>query len=180
MQDNDDNPTVVIDFNALKEELKKKEELASDDDLGIEFQVSTEDNSDLENLISEEEEEEIQSDLPNKNVYFFEFQSDFFSNLSYAHGHDYLKTVTQLPDLNKVLQTDPESIIVFYYNAAPKAVNQLCAQIKKKFVKTRSIIIAKNLSAQKAQAHKETASGADGYLTDQSTESDFNQLIREL
>ena len=54
-------------------------------------------------------------------------------------------------------------IVIFNYDGNPKAVNQLCAQIKAKKPATKTMIMAKAISPEKAVAHSKTASGATGY-----------------
>ena len=85
-----------------------------------------------------------------------------------------------MSELNTNLEKDPESIIIFYYNSNPKVTNQLCLQIRTKFSKTKSLIVAKNLSADKDSKHKKTNFRADNYLSYPFTELDFKKCIEEL
>ena len=73
--------------------------------------------------------------------------------------------ISELKDLNSSMQEDGDKVVIFNYNAAPKAVNQLTVQIKAKFPHVKTIIMAKNLSDEKAMQHKKTKSGAHAYLS---------------
>lgn len=97
-------------------------------------------------------------------VILFDFNSDFFakSKEQFPKGYDY-HIATDLPQLNKHLTSKTLQIVVFNYDVNPKAVNQLTAQIKKKFPLTKTMIIAKSISPEKAKLHAATASGANGY-----------------
>jgi hypothetical protein len=151
----DDKPTVVLDLNALKKEkLKKEEELANM-------------ASDLEFNVFQEEETPLQDSATSKadfDIILFDFQSDFFQkSLEHFPKGFHYHIVTSLNGLNQFLKTKKFQIVVFHYDAHPKAVNQLCAQIKQKIPSTKTIIMAKNISPQKALAHAKTPSGANGY-----------------
>jgi CheY-like chemotaxis protein len=167
-KEEDDKPTVVLDLEALKKEaLKKDEELESAE--GIEFAVGAEDSSDdalLEALADEDDDGLSLDEGPSVPVVLFDFQTDLFtkSKTKLPKQHDYI-LVTDLKGLNKQLANKDFKIIMFHYNANPKAVNKLTAQIKVKFPTAKTIIVAKNLSDAKAQAHKKTKSGANGYIT---------------
>ncbi len=151
--DEDDKPTVVLDLNALKKmKLKQEEDLAN---------IATE----LEfNVIPEEIPESTIAKKSNFPIILFDFGSDMFqaSNALFPDGFSY-KIIKTLPELNECLKQKKFQIVVFNYDANPKAVNQLCAQIKAKMPTTKTMIIAKNISPEKAKAHAQTASGAAGY-----------------
>tara|TARA_B100001971_G_scaffold111191_1_gene102118 strand:+ start:61079 stop:61624 length:546 start_codon:yes stop_codon:yes gene_type:complete len=163
--DEDDKPTVVLDINALKEEMAKKKEELEDIASDLEF-AATEDESspeDLEALFSEDEVDEAQK----RNVLLFDFNSEFFKkNVSKLPSDDFkFSVISELKDLNSSMQEDGDKVVIFNYNAAPKAVNQLTVQIKAKFPHVKTIIMAKNLSDEKAMQHKKTKSGAHAYLS---------------
>lgn len=101
---------------------------------------------------------------PKTKLILFDFQSDFFekSRKLFPEGHEY-QIARTLPELNKILSSKVFQIVVFNYDVNPKAVNQLTAQIKKKFPMTKTMIIAKSISPEKAKLHAATASGANGY-----------------
>ncbi len=160
--DDDDKPTVVLDLNALKKQkLKQEEELASIvHDLEFSVPPVTEDEA--------SEEPRKDTSAPKKvegiRIILFDLQSDFFQK-ALAHlpkGFDYV-VATDLGELNRYLGARTFQIVMFNYDANPKAVNHLCAQVKKKFPMTKTMIIARNISPEKAQAHAQTASGANGY-----------------
>ena len=68
-----------------------------------------------------------------------------------------------LKTLNKFLSSKEFQIVVFNYDVNPKAVNQLSAQIKQKFPATKTMIMARAISPEKAKLHAKTPSGATGY-----------------
>ncbi len=54
---------------------------------------------------------------------------------------------------------------MFYFDANPKAANQLCAQLRAKFPHAKTVVVAKNLSEKKVQIHQNSPAGASGYIT---------------
>lgn len=151
-QDEDDKPTVVLDLNALKKQKLKQEE-------------------DLANLASELEfgvPEDEPDSTPNKRFSFpvilFDLSSDFFQKSLplMPQGFEY-KVLKTLPELNQALKSKDFQIVAFHYDSNPKAVNQLCAQIKAKMPLTKTLIMAKAISPEKAKIHAQTPSGAAGY-----------------
>lgn len=172
MQDEDeDKPTVVIDFEAMKEELKNEENLTSADIL---FNVT---ESDTEPATKDD----VETKSYDFNIYLFDFNTDYFQHnyhhLNITEGLGILKT---LPELNQTLTEDPASLVLFYYNGHPKAVNQLCAQIRAKFKQSRTIIVAEKLSPQKAQAHAKTKYRADSYLSTPLTSASFEDALSQI
>jgi len=160
--DEDDKPTVVLDLNALKKQKLKQEEELANIAQELEFAVSNQDSSSGSSL----ETPEIQVETHKKmRVILFDFQSQFFEtslNQFPQTGFEFHIAKT-LPELNKLLAFKETQIIVFNYDANPKAVGQLCAQIKVKFPLSKTIIIAKNISPEKAKIHAQSPAGAKGY-----------------
>jgi hypothetical protein len=155
--DDDDKPTVVLDLNALKKQKIKQEEDLANIGQELEFAVGP--------------DEGPQSSAPKQvtqkshfKVILFDFQSDFFKKAKshFPIGFDY-QIATTLQDLNKFLGEKLFQIVVFNYDVNPKAINQLTAQIKQKFPHTKTVIMAKNISPEKARMHAKTPSGANGY-----------------
>lgn len=191
--DEDDVKTVVLDLNALKKQkLLQEEELASivselefnsNDEEPSQAPVSESSNS-FGSLDTESFAEKFLGDRkaapapaasPAKTqtkpatqkpikVILFDYQSDFFqqNKAQFPKGFDYV-IATTLNDLNTLLKEKSAQIAVFNYDANPKAVNQLTAQIKAKLPHTKTLIIAKAISPEKAVLHAKTASGANGY-----------------
>jgi len=156
--EDEDKPTVVLDLNALKKQkLKQEEELASlvQD---LEFGVGAEETSDALQAFEQPQ------DHPQFTVILFDFQSDYFqkNRANLPAGYDY-KIASDLVDLNKFLGSKKFQIVVFNYDVNPKAVNQLSAQVKRKFPFTKTLIIASSISPKKAKIHAQTKYGAGGY-----------------
>ncbi len=156
--DDEDKPTVVLDLNALKKQkLQEEEELASlvQD---LEFGAVTEEASPASQSY------EPAKDMPRFTVILFDFESNYFqkSKASLPKGYDY-QMATDLTDLNKFLASKKFQIVVFNYDVNPKAVNQLSAQVKKKFPFTKTLIVASSISPKKAKIHAQTKYGAEGY-----------------
>lgn len=196
-QDEDDKPTVVLDLKALKKEADQMQnELANiSSDLEFSAQPSTQADSRPENTAEQPAPVEMPKPSPevveqpserkNSNkrieVLLFDLNSHFFeqavSKLPSDFDYSVIKT---LPQLNQQLSQEGLKLIVFNYNTAPKAVNQLCAQIKSKFPRAKTIILAKNLSPEKAQAHAKSSSGANSYLSSPFKLADFKKEILKL
>lgn len=160
--DEDDKPTVVLDLNALKKQKLKQEEELANIAQELEFAVSNQETS-SESLL---ETPNIQEETLKKiRVILFDFQSPFFEtslNQFPQTGFE-IHIAKTLPELNKFLAFKETQIIIFNYDANPKAVGQLCAQIKVKFPLSKPIIIAKNISPEKAKIHAQSPAGAKGY-----------------
>lgn len=166
-EEEDDKPTVVLDLKALQEEAKQEQEALDDISSELEFTAGT---GSLE--------------LPEwkQEIVLFDFNSEYFqkAHTKFPKNYDYA-VIKTLPQLNQKLSAEGLKVILFNYNAAPKAVNQLCAQIREKFPQTRTVILAKNLSPEKAQVHKAGKSGADGYISTpfnlSTLESELNKVM---
>lgn len=150
--DEDDKPTVVLDLNALKQQKLKDEEDLAEMVSEIEFNVHQD----------EELEHEATENL--FKVIYFDFQSDLFASSALPSGFESVMA-HDLKELNLQLKSKDFQIVVFNYDAHPKAVNQLCLQIKQKLPTTKTLIVAKNISPQKAKVHAKTPYGASGYLS---------------
>jgi hypothetical protein len=158
--DDDDKPTVVLDLNALKKQkLKQEEELASIVE-DLEFAVPQEEAV----ASAPAKESSAPKSAPGFRVILFDFQSDFFQKAmaNFPRGFEYV-VATELADLNRYLAAKTFQIVMFNYDANPKAVNHLSAQVKKKFPATKTLIMAKHISPEKARVHAQTPSGANGY-----------------
>ncbi len=182
--DDDDKPTVVLDLNALKKQKLKQEEDLANIVQELEFAVGPDDKPvpsqssapKASPLPETEDSEEFAEQFLNQRsatpkaqktaftVILFDFQSDYFQKTKgqFPKGYNY-QVAKNLNDLNKLLANKSFQICVFNYDVNPKAVNQLTAQIKQKFPFTKTIIMAKAISPQKAKIHAKTLSGANGY-----------------
>lgn len=171
MSEHDDKPTIIIDFKALQAQQEAEDEILVDNDAVVT-------DLDSEMLFDSSGSREIKQ-TSQKNIYVFDFKSDFFEKYFKVQRSN-ITRLTELAELNTKLEQDPESIIVFFYNSNPKVVNQLCLQIRTKFSKTKSLIIAKNLSADKALKHSQTNFKANNYISFPFKESDFDKCIMKL
>ena len=184
--DEDDKPTVVLDLNALKKQRLMQEEDLANIASELEFNIPPEGETaaDSEDFAEQFLEQRSKSPAPaaapvktpgtsskitpqqegNFLVLLFDFNSDFFekSKSQFPKGFSY-KIIKTLPELNQALKSKNFQIVVFNYDSNPKAINQLCAQIKSKIPTTKTMIMAKAISPEKAKMHAKTASGAAGY-----------------
>lgn len=159
--DEDDKPTVVLDINALKAELENKKSEMENIVQDISFAVEEEIEQDIE-----PEFDATPESSDDKEYILFDLNSEFFQkNKEKLPGDFNYVVVKELKELNNKMQSGDDKVVIFNYNAAPKAVNQLTIQIKAKFPKVKTVIMAKNLSDEKAQAHKKTKSGAHAYIS---------------
>jgi hypothetical protein len=190
--DEDDKATVVLDLNALKEELNANSNVEEQE---IEFSVHTESNSDsnvpeasneslsLDDDLGEDLDLDLEEEVVElQKVVFFDFKSEYFSKLLPKLPGDKFdfNLITELKDLNSILQSKEPTTVIFNYNAAPKAVNQLTTQIRAKFPNTKTIIVAKGLTPEKAQAHKESKAGSNAYLSVPFNVAKFEETVRSV
>lgn len=168
----DDKPTVVLDLNALKKQKLKQEEDLANIVSELEFNVGDVDSETYaQQVLKQKPQTQPKTQLPKKvvakpifTVILFDFQSDFFqkSKAKFPAGFNY-QFAKDLSELNKFLAVKNFQVVVFNYDVNAKAVNQLTAQIKQKFPHTKTLIMARAISPEKAKVHAKTASGANGY-----------------
>lgn len=169
-EDEDSKPTVVLDLESLKAQNDRDDE----DVLG-------EITENLEFNVSQDPSEEAKTPPRRPDILLFDLASNYFEKNAAAFPREFSYTVLKdLAALNQKLRQEEAAIIVFNYNAAPKGVNQLCAQIKNKFPKAKTLIIAKNLSEQKAKGHQKTKSGANAYLSSPFGAEAFKNKLNEI
>jgi hypothetical protein len=185
----DDKPTVVLDLNALKKRaLKDSEDLTG---VGQKIPADALNQGDIEFTVPDTEiaprrlpphaealanDEAMSSfedslDTPEayieaepSKVILFDFQSDLFTKGFEQFPASFAYTLAKnVPELNVCLRDKTPQVALFHYDANPKAINQLLAQIKIKFPHIKTLVLAKKISPEKARAHAQTASGAHGY-----------------
>ena len=194
--------TVVIDINQFKKELGATSETANES-VDIEFSVH---GSNAHPESNEQASEEViekpkntsselsldnfdeslddldslgLSEEPTRHVVLFDYKSTALSKLHNQHsqeGYEFY-IVNDLKELNSLIKDHDELTVIFYYNQAPKVINNLMKQLNKKFKHINTFIIAKNLSEAKAKAHQKTSSGANYYL---SLPKSFGDVVKKL
>ncbi len=193
--DEDDKPTVVLDLNALK---KKKEQQESDlANVASDLEFNIPDEIELSEASPEEDSEKFAENFlshrpeatnelkpqarPQFPIILFDFQSDFFqkSLKQLPQGYNY-KVVSTLPELNQCLKYKEFQLVIFNFDVNPKAINQLTAQIKTKMPHTKTMIMAKAISPEKAKLHASTPSGANGYYQFPLDASKFEKEIQKI
>ncbi len=177
MADNeDDNTTVVLDVNQLKEQMAKGQAPQEDEDLGIvdvdiEFSIDTDDSQTNTEITT----------LPVFPIICFDFGSDMFSQLKSSFpSHLDIIVTKDVKELNKLLTKIEFKILFLNYDGSPQAVNQVSTQVRQKFPHCKSIIIAKGLNPQKAQAHQKTKAGAEGYMSHPLTKEKLSTEIEKI
>lgn len=167
--DEDDKATVVIDINALKKEKEKKEKEIADFAGSLEFGVDVEED---------ERPRAGEKSLHQIPVLFFEFGGRTFADMKPQLPSDIdYKILKDLTALNEWLKKKTPLIVVFAFDVNPKAINQLCAQLKVKFKHVHTVIVAKKLSADKVKLHKSSPAGAAGYVQYPFTKADMSQAL---
>lgn len=159
----EDEATIVLDFNEIKNQLSHE-----DDD-------SLMDTSDLDFAVKIDDAPKNLTVL--KSLIAFDYQINFFEKKFQSPE---IKIISELKELNAILRSSQNNIITFYYNSAPKVINQLILQIKAKFPNNKIIIVASKLSDEKAQIHKSSKFGVDAYMKDNFKLNDFIEKIKSL
>lgn len=177
MTDKDDVSTIVLDFNNLKTKLDEKEDIIEDEATFQNLAFSTDllKNGSGDTNITSLKELKISRKifLLNYKTKFFEKHHDFFSDLSNS------QSLSSIKDLNSAITDFPNGIFIMYFNDNPKVINQISEQIKNKFTKAISIIIAKNLSVTKAKEHKKSKYGANAYLNEPFLVEELEEILSE-
>jgi response regulator RpfG family c-di-GMP phosphodiesterase len=175
-EEDEDKPTVILDFNKLKEELVQEEELLNDQEVDQLFAEEQETQ-----VPTPEEKNYSETSKQQNNIYLLDYNNEYFKeNEAFSQSSYKFKLIKELNQLNEVLTLAPDCLIVFYYNAHPKVINQLTGQIKTKFPQTKTLIIAKNLSAQKAQQHSQSKYGTTSYLSDPFDEQELTKTLKSI
>lgn len=152
MSEEDDKPTVVLDLNKLKEELDSRKDSGKIIDQDIEINFSSSPDNPKAETIEE------------KNIVFYEAAGeDELSQLASDAQFKY-RIITELKDLNQAIK-EKDLNLVFYYGKNQKTITSLLKQINAKNLPINTILLAKNLSDQKAKAHAQTAFAAKEYLS---------------
>lgn len=160
----DDKATVVIDLNALRREKENKEKelagLADALSFGTDLSLDTESS---------------------RPVLFFDFGTKAFAPLSgeFPAGMD-CKIIADLPGLNAWIKKKEPVVLVFAFDANPKAVNQLSAQLKAKFKHVTTVFAAKNLSPEKIRAHQASVAGAHAYIKMPFAQAELASVLKKL
>lgn len=109
---------------------------------------------------------------------FFDYRSEFFAYLIKELGDDLnYKIVEEFEELPRELQENKNLILFLNYSAYPKLCSQLIPKVKSKFDQVKIVIVAKNLTAEKVKAHKESAEGVHDYLSFPFSRDDFFKVI---
>jgi hypothetical protein len=177
MSEDDDKPTVILNFNDIKAELHNSDEVLNEEEVqDLDFKNKDPfENTNISGL------EDLSDDYVPNMSYFFSYKTDYFDkNEHFQNLDEYFSFLDEVAQLNKVLTSGQRCNIIFYYNSAPKVINQITGQIKTKFPNAKTLIIAKNLSAEKADQHRKTRFGADGYLSDPFDQDQFYGTLRYL
>jgi len=181
--DEDDKPTVVLDINALRAEMEKKkdenDEIAQDISFAAHEEIEQEISED--ELLADIESDQAIEEKEQIEYLLFDLNSEFFKkNISKFPGDFNYVVVNDLKLLNSKMQSADDKVVIFNYNAAPKAVNQLTIQIKAKFPNVKTVIMAKNLSDEKAQQHQKTKSGAHAYISVPFKNENMIKILKEV
>lgn len=167
--DEDDKPTVVLNLA----ELKKQNLLNGDVDpetmaQNLEFSATVDLTLDPDNDVEEK-----------PTLLLFDYSSQFFNtNHSFFSEGGECQIVSDLKILNQHITKNKDWYFVFYYNDAPKPVNQLLGQINKKFPALKTVLVANNLAPDKAQQHAKTPSAAKSYLSWPSTGEKLKDCLK--
>ena len=162
--DKDEQSTIIIDFKSLADGNLKREK-----DQNGEIETL----EDLEFNIPEDDEDNQYLALTQSNIlneikcplYYLEFKTDFFSKIDFSKNFQTATSIADINHLNTVLTKKEPSILLIYYNSSPKLSNQVILQIKEKFPEIKIIIIAKNLSTEKAKLHAQSKYAAHEYIS---------------
>lgn len=165
----EDKATIVLDFNKIREQLAQEDENLIDP-LSLDFTAKGID-------ISDSDYDDVDNEQELKTILAFDFKIPYFKN---KFKTSKVQLISELSELNETLRSSEDNILVFYYNSDPKVINQLVLQVKTKFPNNKILIIASNLSQDKALVHKNSKFGVDAYLSDPFEVSEFFEKIESL
>ena len=146
----------------------------------VDLEISNMDESPDLPVVEErvEEPEKPAETVTKSRLIFFDYKSEFFAYLikELDQGLNY-KIVEEFEELPRELQAGGETILFLNYSAYPKLCSQLIPKVKSKFKNVKIVIVAKNLTAEKIQAHKSSAEGVHEYLSFPFSREDFFRVI---
>lgn len=97
-------------------------------------------------------------------VLCFDFKSDYFysNRKNLPRGYNY-EFVTEFKDLLEMLKKDEFQVLLLNYDVDAKIANAICAEVNKKYPKTKVMIGSKDIHPRKAALHAKTKFGASKY-----------------
>ncbi|MCB9094450.1 MAG: hypothetical protein H6621_05205 [Halobacteriovoraceae bacterium] len=170
----DSDPEVEIKFVADKEAARyfkkkeAKENAENPQESGEEFESSFTSKSTYASQI----------DKIKSKIVFFDYQSEFFTFLvkEIGKGLDFL-IVKEFEELPPILAKEKNILLFLNYSAYPRFCQQLIPRIKDKFSHVNMVLVAKNLSAEKVKAHRESSYGVNDYLSFPFSKEDFFRVL---
>lgn len=167
--DEDNKATVVIDLNELKKERERREQEIAAMATDLEFQVED----------SQAELKPIARAAAALPIVVFEYEGHAFLEGDSPEGQAF-HHVTNLPELNAWLKKKTPLVVVFNLSSNPKAINQLCAQLRIKFPHAKLVLAAKKLAPEKIALHQRSPARADAYLQLPLTAAQLLQAVGSL
>jgi superfamily II helicase len=117
------------------------------------------------------------SKITNK-IIFFDYKTDFFSDLQKEVSTDFESVIIKdFENLPPELHGADKTILFLNYTAYPRLCQQMIPQIKSKFSAVIIVLVAKNLTAEKVQKHRDSVYGVHDYLSDPFTRDDFFRIL---
>lgn len=168
MSDEDDKATVVIDLGQLKKAKEKHEkELAQVAD-NLEFNSSSEIAT------------EMKKPAPSLPVVMFEFEKDHFARIKDNFPSQWkFHFAHTLPELNGWLKKKIPFVVCLPLDINPKAINQLCVQLRAKYPHVYVVVVSKALTPDKIAIHQNSAAKAFGYVSYPFSEEEILEVLEK-
>ena len=176
MSDEDDKATVVIDLNKLRKEKEKQEKDLANVAESLEFNL----NNDSEEAVSptipgSKPTAPVMSSLP---VVMFEFGKNHFAKLkaNFPQGFQF-HHVAELPELNGWIKKKIPFVLCLPLDVNPKAVNQLCVQLRAKYPHIHVVVVSQLMGPDKIALHQKSPARAAAYMGYPFASADFKVVL---
>ncbi len=173
--------TSTIDLGAQASEESVSLEI-NEEENSLEINEDDDDNSDLD-LDEPTEATRVplmpkEATTPQPRLIFFDYRSEFFAYLIKELDDNLNYTIVEeFEELPRELQSGENIILFLNYSAYPKLCAQLIPKVKTKFQSVKIVIVAKNLTPDKVQAHKNSPEGVHEYLSFPFSRDDFFRVV---
>lgn len=174
--DEDDKATVVIDLNKLKKEKEKQEKELANVAESLEFNLASDDDAPVTPTIPGSAAKPAPATgLP---VVFFEFGQTLFTKLKaqLPSGPEY-HFAAQLPEINAWIKKRTPFVLCLPLDVNPKAINQLCVQLRAKYPHVKVVVVSQVLTADKIALHQKSPAKANAYMGYPFSKADLSSVL---
>ncbi len=178
-KNNEDEPTIILEFNKLTIQ-DQNDEQTSSDIIELEDEIRFGNNIDEESELVGETTSTFTNIQIKPNLFFISLGTNFFNKIKLKASFPDFVEIQNIEELNLRLKASGNSLFLLYFNSNPKLTNKILSEFNSKFSSKNTLLSAKNISKEKAEKHMISKSGAKGYLSYPFTVNDLEKNIEEI